>query len=68
MRRRPPRSTQSRSAAASDVYKRQAITTEPTYADVATGLTISRYGVTAIALDNAEEVASGIYFARVIIL
>ena len=45
-----------------------AITTEPTYADVATGLTISGYGVTAIALDNAEEVESGIYFARVIIL
>jgi hypothetical protein len=33
-------------------------------------LTISGYGVTAIALDNAEEVesGSGIYFARVIIL
>lgn len=26
------------------------------------------YGVTAIALDNAEEVENGIYFARVIIL
>ena len=45
-----------------------AITTEVTYADVASGLTISGYGVTAIALDNAEEVESGIYFARVIIL
>jgi len=45
-----------------------AITTEATYADVAGGLTISGYGVTAIALDNAEEVESGIYFARVIIL
>ena len=45
-----------------------AITTVPTYADIATGLTISGYGVTAIALDNAEEVESGIYFARVIIL
>lgn len=45
-----------------------AITTEPTYADVAVGLTISGYGVTAIALDNAEEVENGIYFARVIIL
>jgi len=31
-------------------------------------LTISGYGVTAIALDNAEEVKNGIYFARVIIL
>jgi len=45
-----------------------AITTEATYAGVASGLTISGYGVTAIALDNAEEVESGIYFARVIIL
>ena len=45
-----------------------AITTEPTYADVASGLTISGYGVTAIALDNAEEIESGVYFARVIIL
>ena len=45
-----------------------AITTEATYASVANGLTISGYGVTAIALDNAEEVESGIYFARVIIL
>jgi len=45
-----------------------AITTEATYADVAGGLTISGYGVTAIALDNAEEVESGVYFARVIIL
>jgi len=45
-----------------------AIATEPTYADIAVGLTISGYGVTAIALDNAEEVESGIYFARVIIL
>ena len=45
-----------------------AITTEPTYADVAGGLTISGYGVTAIALDNAEEIESGVYFARVIIL
>lgn len=45
-----------------------AIATEPTYADVAVGLTISGYGVTAIALDNAEEIESGIYFARVIIL
>ena len=45
-----------------------AITTEKTYADVANGLTINGYGVTAIALDNAEEVESGIYFARVIIL
>ncbi len=45
-----------------------AITTETTYADVANGLTINGYGVTAIALDNAEEVESGIYFARVIIL
>ena len=39
-----------------------------TYADVANGLTISNYGVTAIALDKAEEVISGIWFARVIIL
>ena len=45
-----------------------AITTAPTYTGVAGGLTISGYGVTAIALDNAEEVESGIYFARVIIL
>ena len=45
-----------------------AIATSPTYSDIATGLTISGYGVTAIALDNAEEVASGVYFARVIIL
>jgi len=45
-----------------------AITTLTTYADVASGLTINGYGVTAIALDNAEEVESGIYFARVIIL
>ena len=45
-----------------------AITTEATYADVAGGLTISGYGVTAIALDNAEEIESGVYFARVIIL
>jgi len=45
-----------------------AITTGTTYADVANGLTISNYGVTAIALDNAEEVENGIYFARVIIL
>lgn len=44
------------------------ITTGTTYADVANGLTINGYGVTAIALDNAEEVESGIYFARVIIL
>jgi len=45
-----------------------AITTGTTYADVANGLTISNYGVTAIALDNAEEVENGIWFARVIIL
>ena len=45
-----------------------AITTLKTYADVANGLTINGYGVTAIALDKAEEVESGIYFARVIIL
>ena len=45
-----------------------AITTEPTYADVANGLTINGYGVTAIALENAVAVESGIYFARVIIL
>ncbi|MDD3631055.1 MAG: hypothetical protein PHF55_08545 [Bacteroidales bacterium] len=45
-----------------------AIATGATYADVANGLTISNYGVTAIALDNAEEVENGIYFARVIIL
>jgi len=45
-----------------------AITTLTTYADVANGLTINGYGVTAIALDNAEEVERGIYFARVIIL
>ena len=45
-----------------------AIATAPTYQDVAVGLSISGYGVTAIALDNAEEVESGIYFARVIIL
>jgi hypothetical protein len=45
-----------------------AITTGTTNADVANGLTISNYGVTAIALDNAEEVENGIYFARVIIL
>lgn len=44
------------------------VTTGATYADVANGLTISNYGVTAIALDNAEEVENGIYFARVIIL
>ncbi len=44
------------------------IPTGVTYADVANGLTINGYGVTAIALDNAEEVESGIYFARVIIL
>lgn len=44
------------------------IATEPTYADVAVGLTISGYGVTAIALDNAEEIESGVYFARVIII
>jgi len=44
------------------------ITAEATYAGVAGGLTISGYGVTAIALDNAEEVKNGIYFARVIIL
>lgn len=44
------------------------IATEATYAGVAGGLTISGYGVTAIALDNAEEVENGIYFARVIIL
>jgi hypothetical protein len=31
-------------------------------------LTISGYGVTAIALDSAEGVENGIYFARVIIL
>jgi len=31
-------------------------------------LTISGYGVTAIALDSAEEIESGIWFARVIIL
>lgn len=45
-----------------------AITTGTTYADVANGLTINGYGVTAIALDNAELVDAGIYFARVIIL
>ena len=45
-----------------------AITAEATYAGVAGGLTISGYGVTAIALDNAEEIESGVYFARVIIL
>ena len=45
-----------------------AITNEPTYAGVASGLTINGYGVTAIALDSAEQVESGIYFARVIIL
>lgn len=45
-----------------------AITTGTTYADVANGLTISNYGVTAIALDNAEEVENGFWFARVIIL
>ena len=45
-----------------------AITSEVTYAGVASGLTINGYGVTAIALDSAEEVESGIYFARVIIL
>ena len=45
-----------------------AIATAPTYQDVAVGLSISGYGVTAIALDNAEQVESGIYFARVIIL
>ena len=45
-----------------------AITTLKTYADVASGLTINGYGVTAIALDKAEEVERGIYFARVIIL
>jgi hypothetical protein len=44
------------------------VTTETTYADVANGLTISNYGVTAISLDNAEEVEDEIYFARVIIL
>ena len=44
------------------------ITAEATYAGVAGGLTISGYGVTAIALDNAEEIESGVYFARVIIL
>ncbi len=44
------------------------VTTGATYADVANELTISNYGVTAIALDNAEEVENGIYFARVIIL
>ena len=44
------------------------ITAEATYAGVAGGLTISGYGVTAIALDNAEKVENGIYFARVIIL
>ena len=45
-----------------------AITTKTTYADVANGLTINGYGVTAIALENAVAVESGIYFARVIIL
>lgn len=39
-----------------------------TYASIAAKMTISNYGVTAIALDDAEEVESGIYFARVIIL
>ena len=45
-----------------------AITNGTTYADVANGLTINGYGVTAIALDKAEEVENGFYFARVIIL
>ena len=45
-----------------------AINADPTYADVASGLTINGYGVTAIVLDNVDEVESGIYFARVIIL
>ena len=45
-----------------------AIATAATYQGVASGLTISGYGVTAIALDNAEEIESGVYFARVIIL
>lgn len=44
------------------------VTTGTTYADIASGLTINGYGVTAIALDNAELVDAGIYFARVIIL
>ncbi len=44
------------------------VTTGNTYADIASGLTINGYGVTAIALDNAELVDAGIYFARVIIL
>jgi len=43
-------------------------TTGTTYADIASGLTINGYGVTAIALDNAELVDAGIWFARVIIL
>jgi len=43
-------------------------TSGTTYADIASGLTINGYGVTAIALDNAELVDAGIWFARVIIL
>src|SRR5450756_3115014 len=46
MIRRPPRSTQSRSSAASDVYKRQAATlTSPEL--------LSRYGISTLAHDNA---------------
>ena len=44
------------------------VTTVTTYEDIASGLTINGYGVTAIALDKAEAIESGVYFARVIIL
>ena len=38
------------------------------YSSIATHMYIHNYGITAIALDKAEEVDSEIYFARVIIL
>ena len=38
------------------------------YSSIASHMEIHNYGITAIALDNAEKVDNGIWFARVIIL
>jgi len=44
------------------------ISASEAYSSIATHMDIHNYGITAIALDNAELVDTGIYFARVIIL
>lgn len=44
------------------------ISADEAYSSIATHMEIHNYGITAIALDNAEEYISGIWFARVIIL